>query len=32
MKIKILESAKQDLFEGYSFYEMQEKGVGNYFL
>lgn len=32
MKIKILESAKQDLLEGYSFYEMQEKGVGNYFL
>ena len=32
MKIKILESAKQDLIEGYSFYEMQEKGVGSYFL
>ena len=32
MKIRILESAQQDLIEGYSFYEMQEIGVGNYFL
>ena len=32
MKIRILESAKQDLIEGYSFYEMQEIGVGNYFI
>ena len=32
MKIRILESAQQDLVEGYSFYEMQEIGVGNYFL
>ena len=32
MNIKILESAKQDLIEGYSFYEMQERGVGHYFL
>jgi plasmid stabilization system protein ParE len=32
MKIRILESAGQDLIEGYSFYEMQESGVGNYFL
>jgi len=32
MRIRILESAQQDLIEGYSFYEMQEIGVGNYFL
>ena len=32
MKIRILESAQQDLVEGYSFYEMQEIGVGHYFL
>ena len=32
MKIRILESAQQDLIEGYSFYEMQEIGVGYYFL
>jgi plasmid stabilization system protein ParE len=32
MKIKILESAKEDLKEGYQFYELQEEGVGNYFL
>jgi len=32
MKIKILESAKQDLREGFDFYESQEKGIGSYFL
>jgi hypothetical protein len=32
MKIKILESAKQDLREGFDFYESQERGIGNYFL
>jgi hypothetical protein len=32
MKIKILESATQDLLQGYHFYEQQEKGLGNYFL
>jgi plasmid stabilization system protein ParE len=32
MKIKILESAKQDLREGYHFYESQETGIGSYFL
>ena len=32
MKIKILESAKEDLKEGFYFYESQERGVGNYFL
>ena len=32
MKIKILESAKQDLLEGYFFYEKQREGVGEYFI
>ncbi|MBW2153765.1 MAG: hypothetical protein JRH18_19115 [Deltaproteobacteria bacterium] len=32
MRIKILESAKEDLKEGFHFYEPQEKGVGSYFL
>ena len=32
MKIKILESAKQDLREGFYFYESQETGIGSYFL
>jgi hypothetical protein len=31
MKIKILESAIQDLLSGYDFYEQQEKGLGDYF-
>lgn len=29
MKIKILESAKQDLREGFHFYESQEAGIGS---
>ena len=32
MKVRILESARQDLREGYTFYEQQQEGVGNYFL
>ncbi|MFA5439631.1 type II toxin-antitoxin system RelE/ParE family toxin [Dehalococcoides sp.] len=32
MKIKILESAKKDLKEGFYFYESQERDVGSYFL
>jgi plasmid stabilization system protein ParE len=32
MKIKILESATQDLLHGYRFYEQQEQGLGAYFL
>jgi len=32
MNIKILESAIEDLKEGYLFYENQESGVGDYFL
>ena len=32
MKIRILESAKQDLLEGYLFYERQGEGLGEYFI
>jgi hypothetical protein len=32
MKIKILNSANQDLFDGYWFYEKQAEGLGSYFL
>ncbi len=32
MKIKILESAKEDLKEGYYFYDIQKRGLGDYFL
>jgi len=32
MKIRILQSAKADLKEGYGFYEAQANGVGIYFL
>lgn len=32
MKVKILESASQDLLNGFYFYEHQEKGLGVYFL
>ena len=32
MKIRILESAKEDLKEGYSFYDLQSRGLGDYFL
>jgi len=32
MKLKILESANDDLREGFYFYETQEKGVGSYFI
>ena len=32
MKIRILDSAAEDLKEGYLFYESQENGVGEYFL
>ncbi len=31
MKIRILHEAELDLLEGYSFYEMQASGVGDYF-
>ena len=32
MKTRILSSVKEDLKEGYSFYELQREGVGSYFL
>ncbi|MFC1853299.1 type II toxin-antitoxin system RelE/ParE family toxin [candidate division CSSED10-310 bacterium] len=32
MKIKLLRSAKNDLRDGFEFYERQEKGIGTYFL
>ena len=32
MKIKILDSANQDLIDGYWFYEKQKAGLGVYFL
>ena len=32
MRIRILESAKRDLDEGYAFYESQEEGLGDHFV
>lgn len=32
MKIKILDSAEDDLIEGYRFYEPRTEGLGDYFL
>jgi hypothetical protein len=32
MKIRILDSAKGDLEEGYRFYDSQECGIGDYFI
>ena len=32
MKLRILESAKEDLVKGYEFYEEQSPGLGVYFL
>jgi hypothetical protein len=32
MKIRILESATNDLIDGASFYELQQQGLGEYFL
>lgn len=32
MKIRIFDNAKQDLVDGFTFYELQENGVGQYFL
>lgn len=32
MKIHLLDLAKDDLIEGYHFYETQEPGLGDYFL
>ncbi len=32
MKIKILESALEDIRKGWYFYESQKEGLGNYFM
>jgi hypothetical protein len=32
VKIRILESARNDLVDGYYFYELQAEGIGTYFL
>jgi len=32
MKISILDAAQQDLVSGFSFYDVQEPGLGSYFL
>jgi hypothetical protein len=32
VKIRILNAAQEDLVNGYRFYEMQEKGLGSYFI
>ncbi len=32
MKVRILDSASQDLVDGFHFYEKQELGLGDYFI
>ena len=32
MKVRILREAKNDLIDGFHFYEKQEQGAGDYFL
>jgi len=32
MKIEVLDSAEEDLIDGFKFYENQSTGLGNYFL
>jgi hypothetical protein len=32
MRLRILDEAKDDLIEGFHFYEEKEPGLGNYFL
>lgn len=32
MKVRVLESAREDLREGYRFYEQQQEGIGDHFL
>ena len=32
MNIEVLHQAKEDLFDGYLFYERQEVGIGDYFF
>jgi hypothetical protein len=32
MRIRLSASAEQDLLDGFSFYELQQQGLGSYFL
>jgi hypothetical protein len=32
VKVRLLESARKDLVDGYYFYEKQSAGIGTYFL
>lgn len=32
MRIEILDSAEQDLIDGFNFYEIKSQGLGDYFL
>jgi hypothetical protein len=32
MRLQVLDSARNDLIEGFYFYEKQEPGLGDYFL
>lgn len=32
MRIEILDEAEQDLVDGFTFFERQAEGIGNYFL
>ena len=32
MKVRVLESARKDLIDGFYFYEKQADGIGKYFL
>lgn len=32
MKLEILEAAREDLIEGFHFYERSEQGIGEYYL
>ena len=32
MRIRILDEAEQDLIDGFRFYEVQDRGLGDYFL
>ena len=32
MKVQILDAAREDLVEGFGFYESSEQGIGGYFL
>ena len=32
MRVRILDTARDDLIQGFHFYEQQESGLGDYFL